>query len=150
MPYSFTEAAVGIITAILVAAALAALMTIVSRFEAYDGYTVYADFASVEGVKLDDPVQIAGVTIGRVESIRLHQGDARLRLRIKEGVKLHADAAASVANRSLFTEAKFIHIEPGSSKDSLRENQRIVNTSPAHNVTDLMVGLIDGRLGAKL
>ena len=35
------------------------------------GYTVYADFPSVAGLKIGDPVEIAGVKIGRVEVIGL-------------------------------------------------------------------------------
>jgi phospholipid/cholesterol/gamma-HCH transport system substrate-binding protein len=150
MKYNFTEAAVGIVTVVLLAAAIFYLLTAVVALGSYDGYTVYADFASVKGVKLDDPVQIAGVTIGRVESIRLHGAEARLTLRIKEGTELHADAVASVADRSLFTAMKFIDIKPGSSKDLLRENQRITNTRPALDATDVIVTLVTGGLGLNL
>jgi len=68
---NFTEAAVGIFTSVLIATAIVYLSIVVVGFGSYDGYAVYADFASVKGVQIDDPVQIAGVTIGRVESIGL-------------------------------------------------------------------------------
>ena len=137
-------------TSVLIAAAIVYLSIFVVGFGSYDGYAVYADFASVNSVQNDDPAQIAGVTIGRVESIGLDGYDARLRLRIKQGVELHADAVASVANRGVFTAAKYIHIEPGRSRDLLRENQRIANTRPALDATDLIVGLVRGGLGLNL
>ena len=52
------------------------------------GYTVYADFPSVAGLKIGDPVEIAGVKIGRVEVMGLADDRARLQLRIQDDVKL--------------------------------------------------------------
>ena len=150
MKSNFTEAAFGIVTLALLGIAIVYLLKVAIGFGSYDGYTVYADFASVKGLQVDDPVEIAGVPIGRVESIHLHGFDARLRLTIKEGVKLRADAFASVANRSILTGTKFIRIEPGTSKDLLGANQRIANTRSAHDLPDLIVGLVSGGLGLKL
>ena len=44
------------------------------------GYPVYADFSSVAGLKVGDPVEIAGVKIGRVEAMGLVDDRARLQL----------------------------------------------------------------------
>ena len=42
------------------------------------GYVVFADFVSVAGLKRGDPVEIAGVKVGRVESMGLADDRARL------------------------------------------------------------------------
>jgi len=60
------------------------------------GYAVYADFSSVAGLKIGDPVEIAGVRIGRVEAMGLVDDRARLQLRLQDHVKLQEDAIASV------------------------------------------------------
>jgi len=52
------------------------------------GYVVYADFASVAGLKLGDPVEIAGVKVGKVESLALADDRARVAVRLEPQVKL--------------------------------------------------------------
>jgi len=61
------------------------------------GYIVIADFVSVAGLKLGDPVEIAGVHIGKVEGIGLADDRARLTLRVSDGIKLQDDVIASVS-----------------------------------------------------
>src|ERR1051325_5104888 len=80
------------------------------------GYTVIADFPSVAGLKVGDPVEVAGVRVGRVESLGLSEDDrARLTLRLNEGMKLQEDAIASVRARGLIGD-KFVLITPGASE----------------------------------
>src|SRR2546422_407589 len=52
------------------------------------GYAVTAEFPSVGGLKPGSTVEIAGVEIGRVESITLKDYQALVTLRINSGVKL--------------------------------------------------------------
>jgi phospholipid/cholesterol/gamma-HCH transport system substrate-binding protein len=52
------------------------------------GYMVTVDFPSVGGLKSGSTVEIAGVEIGRVESIRLADYQARVTLRVQQGIKL--------------------------------------------------------------
>jgi len=63
------------------------------------GYVLFADFASVAGLKPGDPVEIAGVKVGRVEGMGLAEDKARLTLRIDDGVQLQEDVIASVRAR---------------------------------------------------
>ena len=65
------------------------------------GYSVYADFPSVAGLKIGDPVEIAGVKVGRVDAMGLADDRARLQLRMQDNVKLQEDAIASVRARGL-------------------------------------------------
>ena len=79
---------------------------------ANSGYPVYADFPSVAGLKLGDPVEIAGVKVGRVEKMGLMEDRARLQLRLQDDVKLQEDVIASVRARGLIGD-KFVLITPG-------------------------------------
>jgi phospholipid/cholesterol/gamma-HCH transport system substrate-binding protein len=56
------------------------------------GYVVYADFASASGLKVGDRVEIAGVEVGKIESIRLADYQARVGLRIEDDVRIGEDA----------------------------------------------------------
>ena len=78
------------------------------------GYPVYADFSSVAGLKIGDPVEIAGVKVGRVEAMGLADDRARLQLRLQDDVKLQEDVIASVRARGLIGD-KFVLITPGAS-----------------------------------
>ena len=75
------------------------------------GYLVYADFASVAGLKLGDPVEIAGVKVGKVESLALADDRARIAVRLEPQVKLQEDAIASVRARGLIGD-KFVLVGP--------------------------------------
>ena len=63
------------------------------------GYVVYADFASVAGLKLGDPAEIAGVKVGKVESISLASDRARIAIRLEPQVILQDDVIALVRAR---------------------------------------------------
>ncbi len=112
------------------------------------GYVVYADFASVAGLKNGDPVEIAGVKVGRVESIGLADDRARLRLRIDDQVKLQEDAIASVRARGLIGD-KYIIISPGASDRILRHGDRIRETESPPDLADLIGKIVAGDITSK-
>lgn len=112
------------------------------------GYVVYADFASVAGLKVGDPVEIAGVKVGRVESIDLADDRARLGLRVEDNVKLQEDVIASIRARGLIGD-KFILISPGASDRILSAGGKIRDTESPPDITDLIGKLIGGDLASK-
>ena len=60
------------------------------------GYIVLVDFPSVGGLKPGSTVEIAGVEVGRVESIGLVDYQARVALRMDPVVTLQEDVIASI------------------------------------------------------
>lgn len=110
-----------------------------------NGYVVYADFASVAGIKPGDPIEIAGVKVGRVETLTLADDRARLGLRINEGVKLQEDTIASVRSRGLIGD-KFLLLTPGGSDKVLGPGGRIRETESPPDLTDLIGKAIGGDL----
>ena len=112
------------------------------------GYTVMADFSSVAGLKPGDPVEIAGVKVGRVEGIRLADDRARLELRVDEGVQLQEDVIASVRARGLIGD-KFILLAPGASDKIIPPGGKIRETDSPPDLQDLIGKFIGGDFSSK-
>jgi phospholipid/cholesterol/gamma-HCH transport system substrate-binding protein len=112
------------------------------------GYVVYADFASVAGLKLGDPVEIAGVKVGKVESLGLAEDRARIALRLDPHVKLQEDVIASVRARGLIGD-KFVLISPGASEKLIPPDGKIRETDSPPDITDLIGKFVGGDLTSK-
>ncbi|HEY7218486.1 MAG TPA: MlaD family protein [Candidatus Binatia bacterium] len=112
------------------------------------GYVVFADFVSVAGLKLGDPVEIAGVRIGKVEGIGLAEDRARLTLRIGDGIKLQDDVIASVRARGLIGD-KFVLITPGASDKIIPPGGKIRETDSPPDIPDLIGKIVGGDLTSK-
>jgi phospholipid/cholesterol/gamma-HCH transport system substrate-binding protein len=92
---------------------------------ASSGYIVYADFAIVFGLHIGNPVQIAGVEVGNVESIRIADYQARVALRIQDDVTISEDAIASIKVAGLIGDRLFPS-SPGTSSKSLPPESRLL------------------------
>ena len=112
------------------------------------GYVVFADFVSVAGLKLGDPIEIAGVRIGKVEGIGLAEDRARLTLRVNEGVKLQDDVIASVRARGLIGD-KFVLVTPGASDKIIAPGGKIRETDSPPDIPDLIGKFVGGDLTSK-
>jgi phospholipid/cholesterol/gamma-HCH transport system substrate-binding protein len=112
------------------------------------GYIVYADFSSVAGLKLGDPAEIAGVRVGKVESLGLVEDRARVALRLDPQVKLQDDVIASVRARGLIGD-KFVLITPGASDKIIPPEGRIRETESPQDITDLIGKFVGGDLTSK-
>jgi phospholipid/cholesterol/gamma-HCH transport system substrate-binding protein len=113
------------------------------------GYPLYADFPTVAGLKRGDSVEIAGVKVGRVESLGLADDRARLTLRVDDGIKIQEDAIASVRARGLIGD-KFVLISPGGSDKIIPSGGRIRETESPPDIPDLIGKLVGGDLTSKV
>lgn len=92
------------------------------------GYTLEVFFDNAAGLDRDASVQIAGVEVGRVESIILKEGKALVRLRITPGVKLEKDAIAAIKTHGILGD-KYIELHPGTHGETyLTAGERISRT----------------------
>ena len=99
-----------------------------------DSYQVWALFDDVLGLKEKSPVQIAGIDIGRIESIELSQGKAKVTLEIDGKVELYQDAAIEKVAISLLGDYK-LAVEPGSVKmPRIPDGGEIKNVKSLSNV----------------
>ncbi|HEX9661219.1 MAG TPA: outer membrane lipid asymmetry maintenance protein MlaD [Candidatus Binatia bacterium] len=150
MNYKTSEIIVGLFVLIGVAC-LGYLAIKLGKLEVLSdsGYTVYADFPTVAGLKRGDPVEIAGVKVGRVESMGLADDRARLVLRVDDGVKLQEDVIASVRARGLIGD-KFVLVSPGASDKIIPPGGRIRETESPPDIPDLIGKLVGGDLTSKV
>ncbi|MDY6980364.1 MAG: outer membrane lipid asymmetry maintenance protein MlaD [Pseudomonadota bacterium] len=119
---------------IFVAAGLAALFMLamqVSNLSTYsndEGYEISARFEDISGLKVRSPVTMAGVTIGRVNSIDFDQQtfQAVVTLRIEEQYRetLPKDTSASIYTAGLLGE-KYVGLEPGGAMKVLGQGDEI-------------------------
>ena len=102
-------------------------------------YLLNARFTSAAGLNRGSVVEMAGVGIGKVESIRLHPTDlvAIVTLRIEKEVPVSDDAVAAIKTRGLIGD-KFIDIAPGGSDFELGPGETIVDTVPALDIENLI------------
>lgn len=112
------------------------------------GYQVTADFSTIAGLKLGDPVEIAGVRVGKVEAIGLADDRARVYLRVDPDVKLQEDVIASVRSRGLIGD-KFVLITPGASDKIIGDGGKIRETETPPDIPDLIGKFVGGDLTSK-
>lgn len=88
-------------------------------------------FANVMGLRTGDPVQISGVTVGRVAGIQLESvGQVMVQVEVRRDVRPRVDARAQVRGMDAFG-AMFVDYEPGIAEELLRDGQIIVGTREA-------------------
>ncbi len=104
-----------------------------------DSYLVEARFANTGGLGKGSSVLLAGVFVGRVESIRLAPEDfsAIATLRILSGIRLPADTMASIKTTGLIGD-KYISLAPGADESYLEAGQRITMTESAVDLESLI------------
>ena len=96
------------------------------------GYRIEANFENIGGLKLRAPVKAAGVTVGRVEAIRLDPKtyQALVTMRIDNGYHFTADTIASILTSGLLGEV-YIGLDAGGDTRMLTDGQRITKTQSA-------------------
>lgn len=109
------------------------------------GYVVVVDFPSVGGLKAGSTVEIAGVEIGRVDSIGLDNYQARVRLRVHGDVKLQEDSIASIKTKGLIGE-KYVRISPGGSDKIIPPGGKIREVEAPVDFEELLSKYIFGKV----
>jgi phospholipid/cholesterol/gamma-HCH transport system substrate-binding protein len=107
------------------------------------GYPVTVEFPTVGGLRAGSSVEIAGVEIGRVESIGLSDYQARVVLRVRDEVKLQEDAIASIKTKGLIGE-RYVRISPGGSDQLIPAGGRIREVEAPVDFEELLSKYIFG------
>ncbi len=105
------------------------------------GYLVDVVFDNAAGLEKDASVQIAGVEVGRVDTIRLKDGKALVTMRILPEVKLEKDAVAAIKTHGILGE-KYIEIIPGTKGEVfLAEGEEITHVQRQADIDRLLTQL---------
>ncbi len=110
-----------------------------------DYYEVQAEFSSTSGLKSGAPVEIAGVQVGRIKGIRLHDYQASVTVGIQHGVQVYSDAIASIKTRGIIGE-KFMELSPGGSGEALRPGDTIQDTESGIDLEQVISQFIHGNV----
>ncbi|MGA3230533.1 MAG: outer membrane lipid asymmetry maintenance protein MlaD, partial [Candidatus Binatus sp.] len=106
------------------------------------GYTLYASFDNISGLKTGDQVQLAGVQVGKVVEIGLKDVRARVAMRVDEGVPIDADAIAAIKTSGIIGD-KYVSIALGPSDRILRDGDTIRQTESAFVLEDAIGQIIN-------
>lgn len=107
-------------------------------FEA-EHYFLKARFQSVSGLKTGANIEIAGVPVGKVDSISLDLKEhvALVQLKLKKEVVLTDDVIASVKTAGLIGD-KYIKLSPGGSDEILEPGDTILETESALDIEEII------------
>jgi phospholipid/cholesterol/gamma-HCH transport system substrate-binding protein len=97
-----------------------------------DGYTLYANFDNIGGLKPRAPVKSAGVVVGRVSKIMFDNNrfNARVELTIDKQYQFPKDTTASILTSGLLGE-QYIGLEAGGDPANLANGESIKLTQSA-------------------
>lgn len=104
-----------------------------------DTYLVEARFANAGGLHPGSSVLLAGVTVGRVEAIRMDPTDysAIATLRVASRLRLPTDSMASIKTAGLIGD-KYVSLSPGADEVYLAPGTRIIMTESAVDLESLI------------
>jgi phospholipid/cholesterol/gamma-HCH transport system substrate-binding protein len=129
---------VELVVGLFVLAGIAALMVMAVQWSnlgasRVSGYEIAARFDNVGGLTEKSPVKLAGITIGRIESIELHPEtfQAEVRMVIDDDYdNLPVDSFANIYTSGLLG-AQYVEISPGGALETLEDGDRITMTQSA-------------------
>lgn len=138
-----TEAKVGL--AVIIGAAL--LILLLGRVErwtgnAQEGQRIVARFDSVAGLEVKSPVQVAGVQVGEVESIRLDNSTAEATILLHPGVNLYKGTRAAVRSTGLLGE-KYLELIPGRPEEGFVANGATISQEEGSGDLDVLINQLN-------
>lgn len=104
-----------------------------------DTYALEARFTSVSGLNAGSNIVVAGVPVGRVESIRVEPSEytAIVTFRVMSGLKLPTDSMASIKTTGLIGD-KYVALSPGADETYLEPGARITMTESSVDLESLI------------
>lgn len=104
-----------------------------------DTYVIEARFSNAGGLHKGGSVVISGVTVGRVEDIRLDKDDfsAIATLRVESVLHLPTDSMAAIKTSGLIGD-KFVALSPGADETYLQPGNRITMTESSVDLESLI------------
>ena len=136
------ETRIGIFVALTALAAVFILEMIggVERFTR--GYHIYALFNNVQELKVGDRVKMAGVEVGRVESINLdpEHNKVRVEMKVRKSAGIKTDSVAAVEFTGLMGQ-NLVSLSFGSAQAPAAEDQAYLSTMERPTLSTIMVKL---------
>lgn len=102
-------------------------------------YRLNARFASASGLRVGSAVEIYGIQVGKVESLRIdsERQMALIGLKINNGIKVYDDAVATIKTSGLIGD-KYVKIDPGGAGALLPPGGLITETTAPVDIEELI------------
>ena len=104
---------------------------------------------SVTGLKVGDPVRLAGVNVGRITEVKVRDADVELIFEVEPGTKIRKDAVASLRLTNLLG-GQFLSISFGTPGSALLEPGGIVVGKDSANIDVIVDNVSDLTKDAKV
>jgi phospholipid/cholesterol/gamma-HCH transport system substrate-binding protein len=102
-------------------------------------YPLYARFTSVAGLRVGSSVEVYGIQVGSVTSLKVdHEKQMGVvGMKVNKNTIIYDDASATIKTAGLIGD-KYVKVEPGGSGEALKTGSFIVQTSVPADVEDLI------------
>ncbi|MEU8798443.1 MCE family protein [Spirillospora sp. NPDC048819] len=112
----------------------------IARVNVGGGWRVTATFDDASGLTTGDEVKIAGAPVGRVDGIEVVDGRARVRMTVRDSVRVPADSEAAVRWRDAMGR-RVVYLIPGTSPERMRPGAHITRTRSVVDAGELLAQL---------
>ena len=126
-----------------------AFLILIALFELVGKETIFArmleyrtSFKSIPGLKLGDPVRLAGVDVGTVRDIRVIGARVEVVMRVKPGTPVKTDSIATIKLTSLLG-TNFVDLTFGSPAAQIAPGGSLLQSSEPPDLNTLLVRLND-------
>jgi phospholipid/cholesterol/gamma-HCH transport system substrate-binding protein len=112
----------------------------IARIDFNGGYHLVGTFDDASGLINGDTVKIAGAPVGQVDSIKVVQGRAEVRVTIQNKYRVPADSELAIKWRNAVGQ-RVVYLIPGQSTVKIRDGAHVVRTRSVVDVGELINGL---------
>jgi phospholipid/cholesterol/gamma-HCH transport system substrate-binding protein len=102
-----------------------------------EGNIYYVYFKNIAGLDEKTKLKIAGVDAGFIKKIELHEGVAKMTVRVQKEVRMFSDASASIKATGLLGD-KYLEIKPGSKEPALKNGDTIQDVLEIVDIDDMV------------
>lgn len=104
-----------------------------------DSYPLVANFTSVTGLRIGNPVAVLGIDVGKVDRITMDQKNQKavVLVKIRKDIKVYDDAIASIKTEGLIGDS-YLSIDVGGAGSILGPNGIITETQPPLDISGLI------------
>ena len=107
------------------------------------GDTYYASFEEAGGLKPGDPVRIAGVRVGKVDTIELADGAVRVGFKIKTDAEFGDKTQAKIKVQTILGQMYLALCPPGRASSTSGTTIPVERTQSPYDVVDAFTGLAE-------
>lgn len=107
-----------------------------------------ANFESVDGIKVNTNIYMNGVEIGKVYSISLIDGFAKVSIIIDNTIKIPVDSTITVETNDLFS-VKVLSILPGFEEEYMKDNDMFMMAQSSIDALGLLNSYLDIKVKEK-